>query len=122
MSIFFAIEQFDYAFLQAVQSGIHPLFTVVMLAVTILGNPIFWVAIAAAWYWRGQENKGFFMMNLVVFASAAAGALKYAFARPRPSASDFKVMAGDGYDTHGFPSGHATIIAAAFTYCYGICT
>ncbi len=119
MSILFAIEQFDYAFLQAIQTGIHPLFTPIMLAITFLGNPIFWVTIAAALYWRGQENRGFFMMNLVVFASAAAGALKYAFARPRPSPTDFKVMAGDGYDTHGFPSGHATIIAAGFTYCYG---
>ncbi len=119
MSILFAIEQFDYAFLQAVQAEIHPLFTPVMLAITFLGNPIFWVAIAAALYWRGQENRGFFMMNLVVFASAAAGVLKYAFARPRPSPADFKVMAGDGYNTSGFPSGHATIIAAGFTYCYG---
>ncbi len=120
MSILFVIEQFDYAFLQAVQAGINPLFTIIMLAITFLGNPIFWIVIAAALYWRGQENRGFFMMNLVVFASAVAGGLKYAFVRPRPSASDFNVMTGDGYNTYSFPSGHSTIIAAAFAYCYNM--
>ena len=63
MNAFFAIEQFDKAALQAIQANISPLLTALMLALTFFGNPIFWVGVAAALYWRGQENKGFFLMN-----------------------------------------------------------
>lgn len=115
---FLAIEQADYAILHAAQAGASPFLTALMLAITFLGNPVFWVGVAALLYWRGQENKGFFMMNLIVFVSAAAGLLKFAFARPRPSPEEFKVMTGDSYETTSFPSGHTAMIAAAFAYCY----
>ena len=112
------VNQFDHAVLQAVQAGINPALTLVMLAVTFLGSPVFWVGIAAALYWRGQENKGFFLMNLVVFAAAIAGIFKHLFFRPRPAAEEFRVLASDGYGMKSFPSGHATMIAAAFSYTY----
>lgn len=117
--LFLAIEQADYAILHAVQASASPLLTMLMLAVTFLGNPVFWVGVAALLYWRGQENKGFFMMNLIVFVSAAAGVLKFVFARPRPSPEEFKVIGSDGYGLDGFPSGHVSMIMAAFVYCYG---
>jgi len=118
MEALFLLEQLDLLALEAVQVGINPILTVLMLAVTFLGNPVFWVGIAAALYWKGQENRSFFLMNLIVFVSAAAGALKSAFVRPRPSRAEFSVLAGDGYGMTSFPSGHSAIIAGVFSYAY----
>jgi len=116
MEPFFGVSQIDQALLQAVQANADPVLTVLMLFFTFFGNPALWIGIAAALYWRGQENKGFFLMNLVVFASAVSAALKFAFLRPRPSSTEFKVLAGDGYGLYSFPSGHSTLAAAAFSY------
>ena len=120
MNVLFFINQLDYAILHSIQAWANPIFTLAMLGITFLGSPVFWVGIAAGLYWKGQENKGFFMMNLVVFAAALAGILKYAFLRPRPSPCEFNVLASDGYNFKSFPSGHATMIAAAFSYTYKI--
>jgi undecaprenyl-diphosphatase len=116
MDPFFGFEIWDYALLEAVQAGAGPLLTLVMQAATFLGHPAFWICVAAALYWRGQENRGFFVMNLVVFASAFAGFFKFVFARPRPSSSEFSVLASDDYALHSFPSGHSTIAASALAY------
>jgi len=118
MDIFTAIAPLDNALLQAIQAGINPTTTAVMLLITFLGHPAFWVGVSALLYWRSQENKAFFMMNFVAFASAAAGVLKHAFFRPRPSAESFQIIGSDDYGTQGFPSGHSTIIAAAFAFFY----
>lgn len=113
-----ALWQLDSQVLQAIQAGTNPVLTAVMLAITFLGSPIFWVGIASAIYWRGQENRSFFLMNLIVFVSAAAGALKCAFVRSRPSSGEFSVLASDDYGLQSFPSGHAAIIAGVFSYGY----
>lgn len=113
-----AVGQLDSQVLQAIQAGTNPVLTAVMLAITFLGSPIFWVGIASAIYWRGQENRSFFLMNLIIFVSAAAGALKCAFVRPRPSSGKFSVLGSDDYGLHSFPSGHAAIIAGVFSYAY----
>ena len=118
MNLFLPVQAFDDLVLGAVQAGISPAMTAAMLVVTFLGNPVFWFIVAACLYWRGQENKGFFLVNLVAFASAAAGALKIAFMRPRPSSSEFQVLGTDGYAMKSFPSGHATMVGAAFYYAH----
>jgi len=120
MDALFAIEQLDRALLHAIQAGISPGLTWAMLAVTFFGSPVLWVGIAAALYWKCSENKSFFLMNLVVFSAAVAGILKFAFLRPRPNASEFRILGFDDYGTFGFPSGHATLVAAAFSYAYKI--
>ncbi len=116
MNPFFGLEVWDYALLELVQAGASPLLTLVMQALTFFGHPAFWVCVAAAFYWRGQENRGFFVMNLVVFASAVAGFFKFLFARPRPSPHRFNVLSADDYALHGFPSGHSAIVASALAY------
>lgn len=118
MEALFLIDQFDRQVLALVQAGVSPGMTIAMLLVTFIGNPVFWFLVAAGLYWRGQENKGFFLVNLIAFVSAAAGILKMAFLRPRPSAEEFQVLGLDGYSTQGFPSGHATMISAAFYYAH----
>lgn len=118
MDLFFGLEQFDYSALHAIQSSPNPWLTAIMLFITFFGTPVFWVGIASVFYWRAQENRSFFLMNLVVFVSAIVGALKFAFARPRPSAEEFQVLSSDDYGLQGFPSGHSAMIAAAFSYSW----
>ncbi|MBN2067003.1 MAG: phosphatase PAP2 family protein [Candidatus Diapherotrites archaeon] len=113
------ISQADIALLQTIQTSIQPGLTEAMLALTFLGNPAFWVAVVAMVYWLGHENKSFFLMNLVMFSAVASGAMKFAFARPRPESSMFRVLAYDSIISPSFPSGHATLIAGAFSYCQG---
>ncbi len=110
------INQLDITYLQAIQSIANPALTQLMLFITFLGNPIFFILVVAFAYWTGEENRAFFLMNLIVFSAAVAGLLKFAVARPRPSAGFFQVLATDSYLSHSFPSGHATMIAAAFSY------
>jgi membrane-associated phospholipid phosphatase len=112
----FALQQLDFLALKGIQAMANPLLTAAMLAITFLGSPVFWVGISAALYWRGQENRGFFLMNLVLFTAAVVGAVKHAVARPRPSPDQFRVLGSDAYVNQGFPSGHSAIIAAAFAY------
>ncbi len=116
MNIRAAIEQWDHNTLQLIQMNIGPLLTMAMLAITFLGNPVFWVGIAAALYWSGQENRGFFLMNLVMFTAAVVGGIKHLAARPRPSPCDYQVLGADKYVEPSFPSGHSAMIGAAFAY------
>jgi len=116
MDALFLFEAWDKATLAGIQAGINPAMTSFMLAATLLGNPVFWILLATAIYWRGQENKSFFLMNLVVFSSAVSGFLKSAFARTRPLGTEFKILGKDGYGLLSFPSGHSTMVAAAYSY------
>ena len=114
----FALQQLDFLVLKGIQAMANPLLTAAMLAITFLGSPVFWVGISAALYWRGQENRSFFLMNLVLFTAAVVGVVKHAVARPRPSPEQFRVLGSEGYAGQSFPSGHSAIIAAAFAYTY----
>ncbi len=115
MEIVSLINEIDVAWLHAAQSIVNPALTQLMLAITFFGTPVFFVLIAALIYWHGHENRSFFLMNLVLFSSAVAGALKFAIARERPSADFFKVLASDA-SSPAFPSGHATLAAGFFSY------
>ncbi len=118
MDLVSLLSQADFAALAAIQTMVNPALSSLMLLLTYLGNPIFWVIVAAAIYWHGRENESFFLMNLVLFSAAAVGALKFAFARPRPSKALFQVLASDSYASPAFPSGHSCMIAGAFSYSY----
>jgi len=115
-----AIMQLDFTSLQAIQAAISPAMTWLMLAATFLGSPVFWVGVAAVIYWRGRENESFFLMNLILFTAVIVGALKFVFARPRPTREFFKVLAYDRLGQYGFPSGHSALITGAFSHFYGI--
>lgn len=106
---------FDAWTLHAVQQFAGPALDIFFLAVTELGNPLFWLFIAAFVYWQGKEDDSFFIVNLVAFSAAISGVLKFAVARPRPDASEFRVIA-KGVLMHSFPSAHATLAASAYGY------
>ncbi|MCX6799328.1 MAG: phosphatase PAP2 family protein [Candidatus Diapherotrites archaeon] len=119
MDAFAAIIAFDNASLHAVQSAISEPLTWVMLGITFLGNPVFWVIVAALIYWKGKENESFFLMNLIVFTALVTGALKAAFLRQRPSPETFRVLGTDDFGQFAFPSGHSALIAAACSHYWG---
>ncbi|MFH1224936.1 MAG: phosphatase PAP2 family protein [Candidatus Diapherotrites archaeon] len=106
---------FDVSALHLVQQFANPLLDIFFLAVTELGNPLFWLFIAAFIYWQGKEDDSFFIVNLITFSAAISGMLKFGVARPRPDASEFRVIAR-GIMMHSFPSAHATLAASAYGY------
>ena len=93
--------------------------------ISFLGHPAFWFLVAAVLYWNSREKESFWLINLVVFTSVVIGALKGAFARPRPSAAEFRVFGEPAFVSKlgdagmSFPSGHAGIIAAITKFFYG---
>ncbi len=111
-----AISLADAAFSHFVQSAQADALSLFFQAITHLGNPGLWLVVGAIVYWTGRETQSFHFMNVLLFAAVASGMLKGFFARPRPDAETFKVLANDYYASYSFPSGHATVIAAYFSY------
>jgi membrane-associated phospholipid phosphatase len=121
-----SIQPWDNEVLHAVQNFFpawsNPFFDVV----TFLGNPVFWLLIATLLYWSHREKSAFFLINLLLFVSAATGILKAIVARPRPSPTEFRVSSesdwmkklAQGFD-FSFPSGHATTISGIVSYYSG---
>ena len=103
---------FDYSFLSFVQTFQSPIADSVMRGISFVGNPIFWMIIAAIIYWLGKANESFYVMNLVLFSSAIVGALKINVARGRPNPEMFRVIATDTFLPFSFPSGHATLTSS----------
>lgn len=109
-----ALIEFNYAVLKFAQSLSSAPLDYAMQAVTFLGNPIFWILVAAFLYWRGRENESFYFMNLIAFSAAVVGILKPLFGIERPDKHIVRVLSSD-YGL-SFPSGHATLIASICTY------
>lgn len=121
--MFESIQPFDNAFLHAVQ-GAAPAWSIKLFdSITFLGNPVFWLFVATLLYWSHREKNAFFLVNLVLFASAVTAVFKVVFARPRPLPTDFRVSPENpllkqfeqGFD-FSFPSGHSITIGALVGY------
>jgi len=118
------LQELNEAGLHLAQSFSSPALDLVFSALTVLGNPVFWVFVAALVFWKGEEKESFFLMNMVVFATALVGVLKSFFAVPRPSPENFRVVenlvtvsyGGNNYPDFAFPSGHTTTVTAAAVY------
>lgn len=108
------IQPFDVSISFGVQSLVNPIFTILMIGITFLGNATLWLGIAALFYWSGRRKQAFHIMNLAVLSGITAGLLKEIFARPRPS--EIQVLFNDDIGTHSFPSGHSTLIGAMGGY------
>lgn len=121
--MFESIQAADQAWLHVIQQALTGPTQAFFAVVTLLGHPIFWLAVATVLYWTRREKQAFFLVNLLVFSSAIVGILKVTVARPRPSPAEFTVAQGpsvlkqleQGFD-FSFPSGHATTIAAVVGY------
>ncbi len=109
----------DEAAISLVSGLQNDFLTILMLAITFLGNPLFWFFVVAWLYWKGEENRSFFLAGLIVFASALTGALKIGIARPRPSFKNVDLLIGEYLSNYSFPSGHATMAGAAFSFFRG---
>ncbi|MFH1545508.1 MAG: phosphatase PAP2 family protein [archaeon] len=108
---------YDYVFLHLIQSYSNSFLDSLMMAVTYLGDPLFWLLIAAIIYWSGREKEAFHLVNLLVFVVICAGMLKFFFLRARPSVTVFRVLMKEQL-AYSFPSGHTAIIGGVFGYLY----
>lgn len=111
--MFSEIISFDYYFLSLVQTLQSPFMDSLMEGISFIGNPVFWMLIAAVIYWLGKANESFYLMNIILFSSAVVGVLKLSIGRVRPGSEMFRVVAADTYLPYSFPSGHATLTSAA---------
>ncbi len=121
--MFEVIQTIDAQVLHAIQNTV-PVWSIKLFdIITFLGNPIFWLFVATLLYWSHREKKAFFLVNLVLFASAITAVLKFWIARPRPSPAEFRVSPENplmkqfeqGFD-FSFPSGHSVTISAIVGY------
>src|SRR3989338_2842503 len=115
----FMLEQIfllDNAFLHAMQSFSGPALDTAMKAITLLGNPVFWILIAAFLYWQGREKNSFHLITVMALSALFAGLVKNIFMRPRPSPQEFRVIGSDSFETFSFPSGHATLVSGIFFF------
>lgn len=107
---------FEKAFSHFVQSFANPSLDYFFRIITDLGNPALWALLIAFIYWSGEEKKSFFLAFSLLLAGAIAAVLKPLISRPRPSGTEYRILAeGGGYS---FPSGHATVISNVFGYYY----
>lgn len=122
---FSAIEPLDFAITQAIQSIASKPLDFAFSIITLIGNPAIWILVAAIILWKGKERDSFFLMNLIVFSTAIVAFSKAFFERLRPSSEKFLVakdlipqIESDGLNgiDYSFPSGHASMISAAFFY------
>lgn len=120
----FPVFPIEDQLLFAIQSQPSAVLDLLFRAITLLGNPAFWLFIAALLYWNNRERQSFFLVNIVVFSSAVTAALKIFFARPRPSELVHRVLPQDPISImleantpqFGFPSGHSVTIAAVLAF------
>ncbi len=106
------IESIDLASVSLAQSFAGPFIDIFMVALTFIGNPVFWTGIAAVYYWRGREKDSFFIMSFVVVSSVVVGLVKGFVGRPRPETP--RGISFYELEQASFPSGHATLMAAAY--------
>ncbi len=70
---------------------------------TDLGDPLFFVVLAAVVYWLGDHDRGAYFVGAMLLVLGLTVGLKELFALPRPPA-ELHLVAETGY---GLPSGHA---------------
>ncbi len=106
----------EIAFGHFVQSFSTTSLDTFFMAITHLGNPVFWLFIAAFLYWKGEEKKSFFLACTILFAAAVVSILKFATGRVRPPATDFRVLVEEPLSVFTLPSGHSTMFASALGF------
>lgn len=101
------------------QSFSSPLFDFFFKNITRFGNPVVWLAISAMFYWIGKEKTSMYLTNLMLFSAMTVEVLKLYFASPRPAivlGNKIRVIDAESFSRYSFPSGHATLMGAVFSY------
>lgn len=88
---------------EAVREAIPGSAVEAFVPVTHLGDPLFFVVLAAVVYWVGDHERGSHLVGALLLGLGLTVALKEALALPRPPA-ELHLVAVEG---HGLPSGHA---------------
>ncbi len=108
----------------AINSVSNPFLDLFFVFVSFFGSPVFWIIVSALLFWKGEEKKSFYLMNLIVIGSLLVSFLKIFFKSPRPTTEFEKVkdFLDENFFVPGnefsFPSGHATAVSSAFGFFY----
>ncbi len=114
---------FDLEFSILLELLRHPFLDFIFSVVSIIGNPLFWIAVAVILYWQKKEKYSFHLINLVLASAAITFVLKHFFSLARPSVygiSQIVLFTFDNLmsDIYSFPSGHTVLATAAFAFFF----
>ena len=99
----------------AIQKIQNDFLTMVMQAISLFSDPLFYVFFMVVLFWCIDEKKGFKVGMLILFSASLNSSLKNFLQVPRPYVENPTVAIGD---THGFstPSGHSQGSAVFYPY------
>lgn len=103
---------FEARIIEFLQSGRNDFLSFLMLALTNIGDEVFFMVVAVTVYWCINKRFAFKFVNVYLLGAAAVEGVKAIFARPRPFDS-YESIVSIGEKTHGysFLSGHSSSIA-----------
>ena len=85
------------------------------IAITYLGDEIFFIAIAVVLFWCVDKKFGFRVMNVYLISAASMAGMKQIFRRPRPFETGEVRSIGAKSSGYSFPSGHSHSVASMTT-------
>ncbi|HQQ89590.1 MAG TPA: phosphatidic acid phosphatase, partial [Oscillospiraceae bacterium] len=99
--------EFQADIIRAIQSISTPFLDLVMQAITILGEQIFLVPVAALIFWCVSKELGYWLCGCAAAGNLTVNALKTVFAVARPIGIEgIRVLRASTATGTSFPSGH----------------
>lgn len=89
----------------------------VMLAITALGDEMFFILVALVLYWCVDKKYAFRFMNVYFISAATMAGMKQLVRRPRPFETEGIKSIGEKSSGYSFPSGHSHSAASLTTQC-----
>jgi len=116
--MFESLLPLDFAVNNAVQAIANPAITLLMQAASVIFSAGGVMAIAAWLYWSRKEKDSFYFVNLAALSALFSEAFKQFFQRLRPEFSGQKIQTFENHaiNDYSFPSGHATLAGAVYSY------
>lgn len=93
----------------------NPFLDKLALAITALGDEMFFILVAVAIFWCVDKKFGFRIINVYLISAAAMAGMKQIFRRPRPFETGEVKSIGAKSSGYSFPSGHSHSAASLTT-------
>ena len=93
----------------------NPFLDKLALAITALGDEMFFILVAVAIFWCVDKKFGFRIINVYLISAATMAGMKQIFRRPRPFETGEVKSIGAKSSGYSFPSGHSHSAASLTT-------
>ena len=93
----------------------NPFLDKLALAITALGDEMFFILVAVAIFWCVDKKFGFRIINVYLISAATMAGMKHIFRRPRPFETGEVKSIGAKSSGYSFPSGHSHSAASLTT-------